>query len=182
MATWRVVAAGVHHADALAVPRRAHLRGERHVGASSDRQGVHVGAQGDTGPGRPPRASRRRRCARRRCAHREPSERRWAATMPAVRTSRLPSSGWACRSRRQAMVCACMAAMAASISAASRFAGIGLADTVSPGAMRYCGAPGATIGSRADRPGRAQPASSQSPGRVGRQPWLPPSRAWRKAP
>ena len=42
-----VVAARVHHADLLAVPGRAHLRGERHVDVLGDRQRIHVGAQRD---------------------------------------------------------------------------------------------------------------------------------------
>src|SRR5450631_2244698 len=37
--------------------------------------------------------------------------------MPAVRNSRLPSSGWACRSRRHATSCASMLAAAASMAA-----------------------------------------------------------------
>ena len=48
----------------------------------------------------------------------KPSARRCSATMPAVRNSRLPSSGLACRSRRQAISCASMSTTAASIAAA----------------------------------------------------------------
>ncbi len=42
-----VVAAGVHHAHLLAVPRRAHLRREGQVHLLGHRQRVHVGAQRD---------------------------------------------------------------------------------------------------------------------------------------
>jgi hypothetical protein len=42
-----VVAAGMHDADVLAVPDRADLGGEGHVGALLHRQAVHVGTQGD---------------------------------------------------------------------------------------------------------------------------------------
>src|SRR5213078_2491603 len=58
--------------------------------------------------------------------------------MPAVRTSRLPSSGCACRSRRQAISCGSTAATAASISAASRFTAMRVAGTASPGAGTDC--------------------------------------------
>ncbi len=41
----RVVAAGMHHADLLAVPFGAHLRGKGQVHLLGHRQRVHVGAQ-----------------------------------------------------------------------------------------------------------------------------------------
>ena len=73
----------------------------------------------------------------------KPSARRWSATMPAVRNSRLPSSGWACRSRRQAISRASMSRAAASIWLLSELAGmagvtgvglLGVLDMRSPGA------------------------------------------------
>ena len=89
--------------------RRAYarrLRGVRQAGRLVDRQGVHVGAQADArppaprpqhaddaGPGEPARGPRR---ARTRAAARRPR--------PRSAISSKPSSGWACRSRRQAVI------------------------------------------------------------------------------
>ena len=42
-----VVAAGVHHADALAVPFGTHLRCKRQIDLLRHRQGVHIGPQRD---------------------------------------------------------------------------------------------------------------------------------------
>src|SRR5207302_1708236 len=64
----------------------------------------------------------------------KPSSRRCVATSAAVRTSRLPSSGCACRSRRHAISCGSTWATAASISAAIRFTAMRSAGTASPGA------------------------------------------------
>jgi hypothetical protein len=46
-----VVAAGVHHADFLAVPLRLDRRLERQLGLFADREPIHVRAQRDHGPG-----------------------------------------------------------------------------------------------------------------------------------
>ncbi len=101
----------------------------------------------------------------------KPSSRRCAATMPAVRTSRLPSSGWACRSRRQAIRRGWIAATPASISAARRLAAMRLAGTASPGAMGRLSPPRRAVrpGSlprRFNRPPTTAPAGSGArPGR-----------------
>ena len=107
--------------------------------------------------------------------------------MAAVRTSRLPSSGCACRSRRQAISCGSTAATAASISAASRFTAMRVAGTASPGAMRPI------VSARAERarprrPGRvsrprstarAGSAARRGPGRAGRGAARRGRSAWR---
>ena len=47
----RIMAAGVHHADGLAVVLRRDFRSEGQAGLFGHRQRVHVGAQGDARPG-----------------------------------------------------------------------------------------------------------------------------------
>ena len=67
-----------------------------------------------------------------------PRARRCAATIPAVRNSRLPSSGWAWMSRRHATSCGPMAATAASIRAASGLTGGRGGGTAGPGMVGDC--------------------------------------------